>query len=240
MIGCIDFGNTRIKAAIISGGNIIQKISVDYSNAAELHMFLQRHDVRAIATCDVSGKGENILTILQSKINIHRLNGSTLLPFNNKYLTPKTLGADRIAAVAGAQLLFPNTTCMVIDCGTCMTTDVITADGQYVGGTISPGLNMRLRAMHEFTGKLPLVEFRNPLIFPGNDTDSCMLNGAFTGMVDEINGAARRYTELYGPCKVLMCGGDADLFAEHLNLNIFAAPDLVLFGLYQIYRQHDT
>lgn len=240
MIACIDFGNTRAKAALFLNGKMVQNISVDYSRVSELHLFLQQADIKAIAVCDVSGKGENILHVFSEQSKIHHLNAATPLPFINDYATPQTLGADRIAAIAGAQMLYPRANCLVIDCGTCLTSDFITADGHYVGGTISPGLHMRLKAMHTFTGKLPMVDLKIPESFPGNDTASCMLHGAFTAMLDEISGLVQRYNSQYGPSKLLICGGDAELFAEHLNLNIFAAPNLVLYGLYQIYLQHDT
>lgn len=240
MMVCVDFGNTHVKAAHISHGKILNNVRTDYSNLHELHHFIADSQAVALAVCNVSGKSDATLHTLPKAIPVYTLTGDTPLPFKNEYKTPHTLGTDRIAAIAGAQLLFPETACLVIDCGTCMTTDFITRDGVYKGGSISPGLHMRLKAMHSFTGKLPEIDFKVPENITGNSTSECMRTGAFHGMIAEIRYLAEHYTQQLGTCQVVLCGGDAELFAEHLNLNIFAAPDLVLYGLYQIYHQYDS
>ena len=240
MMVCVDFGNTLVKAGIFEQGKMLNNLRTDYEQLHVLHSFIVDSQVSEIAVCNVSGKGDSILSELAANLQIHHLTSATALPFINEYKTPLTLGTDRIAAVAGAHMLFPETTCLIIDCGTCMTTDVITHDGVYKGGSISPGLQMRLKSMHTFTGKLPELDFKIPESITGNSTAECMFSGAFHGMIAEIGYFAEHYAHSLGSCQLVLSGGDAELFAEHLNLNIFAAPDLVLYGLYQIYRQHDS
>ena len=156
------------------------------------------------------------------------------LPIQNLYSTPETLGVDRIAAVCGAQTTFPNEKCLVIDMGSCITYDYLNEKGEYHGGSISPGLNMRFKAVHTFTAKLPLVK---PLADPaliGTTTASNIQSGVINGLTEEIKGIISLYQHKFGNIRVILCGGDAHFFENKLKGVIFAIPELVLIGLNSI------
>jgi len=162
------------------------------------------------------------------------LSETTPLPFQNLYRTPQTLGKDRLAVVAGSQALFPGQTCLVVDAGTCITYEILTAEGAYTGGNIAPGLRMRLQAMHTFTAKLPLTEPGETEIRIGYDTRSALMNGAQEGILFEIEGYANYCREQFGAVQVLLTGGDADFLSKKLKSEIFVDQNLVLRGLDQI------
>ncbi len=172
-------------------------------------------------------------------------NPQTKLPIINNYKTPQTLGTDRLAAVIGAATLYPNTPVLVIDAGTCVTYDFIDADKQYNGGSIAPGLNMRFKAMHTFTKKLPLLTYEKDFNRPyGDDTSSAINSGAINGMYYEICGFIDYYKQLYHHLKIILCGGDASFFDTRLKNSIFAdqiavEPNLVLIGLNAIVNYHN-
>jgi type III pantothenate kinase len=155
----------------------------------------------------------------------------------NAYATPHTLGADRLAAAVGAAHLRPGQDTLVVDAGTALKLDLVTADGTYHGGSIGPGLHMRLRALHTFTGRLPLLALPDadatiPLV--GDSTTGGLLSGVVNGTVAEINGLLAAYRQQYPGLGVLLTGGDAAFLAARLPGRIFVVPELVLVGLHSI------
>lgn len=183
------------------------------------------------STAQISEEIDNYLKETKDFIAITQ---QTPLPFTNLYSSPHTLGIDRIALVAAAADLYPQENCLVIDAGTCITLDFINSEGEYLGGSIHPGVRMRLKAMHNFTGKLPLVEsdWIDDLI--GDNTHNCMKIGAVKGAVFEIEHFIQAYQNNYSDIKVLLTGGDSELFFYKLKNEIFAHPNLVLQGLQKI------
>lgn len=167
------------------------------------------------------------------------LSFQTPLPFKILYQTPVSLGKDRIAAVAGAYSLYPDRNILVIDAGTCITYDILTADGKYPGGAISPGIQMRFKAMHTFTGKLPLIEPDDFYGLIGQTTHESMRSGVFNGVIAEITETIRLYKEKFDNLLVMMTGGDYQFLHNKLKISIFAAPDLVLLGLNEIFDYND-
>ncbi|MDA9313033.1 type III pantothenate kinase, partial [Vicingaceae bacterium] len=150
--------------------------------------------------------------------------------------SPDTLGKDRIAAVAGAQGQFPNQNTLVIDAGTCVTYDFLTAEGDYLGGAISPGVQLRLQAMNDYTSKLPLLKWEgadNPQSI-GDTTITSMLSGAVNGLISEMRGFIESYEKQYKSLKIVITGGDSNFFVKELKNGIFADPNLVLKGLNDI------
>jgi type III pantothenate kinase len=152
------------------------------------------------------------------------------------YKSPDTLGADRLAAAVGAWCIFIEKPVLVIDIGSCITYDYISASGVYCGGSISPGLQMRLRAMGTFTAGLPTVSppavHEPPLT--GATTQEALLSGAFHGTRQEIDGFIETYQKQFPALQVVLTGGDARLFESNLKSAIFAEPHLVLKGLNQM------
>ena len=228
----IDIGNTKSKVAIFEEMELLQFMDVCQSN--ELEELISTHQIKHAILSSVKSNNKALIDLVHAQCELKILTHSTILPFENNYATPHTLGMDRIAGVAGAIHFYPKKPCLVIDIGTCITYDLIDANAVYQGGAISPGLHMRLKAMNTFTDKLPLVEFAGEPDLIGKSTDSCMSSGAFNGMIGEINETIARYSELFNGLQVIICGGDTALFGKHIKNNIFAAPNLVLYGLNKI------
>jgi type III pantothenate kinase len=179
------------------------------------------------------GKMDPILktALEKSKTQLLVLDHTTNLPLDIDYKTPETLGHDRIAAAAGAKYVCPYCNVMIVDMGTAIKIDFISADGRFMGGNISPGLQIRFKALNEFTAKLPLIS-RDPL-FPvfGNDTRTAIVAGVQQGIIYEINSYIDEFTRRYPACEFIITGGDAGFFVSKLKRAIFAIPDLVLKGL---------
>jgi type III pantothenate kinase len=230
----IDVGNTRSKAGLFLEDRL-EKI-VSFVSTEELKAFLLNNFFECMLISSVGAPASEIAgwaTGVEKKwILTHELP----LPIQNKYATPETVGVDRIAAACGAWSLFPGCDCLVIDAGTCITYEIIDRQAAYWGGAISPGLEMRLRAMHKFTARLPLVTINQQVNMVGNSTESCLQSGAWFGAISEIEGMIEKYRQKYPELKVILCGGDAPLFENQLKPTIFAAPDLVLMGLNRILR----
>ncbi len=161
------------------------------------------------------------------------LNPETLLPINKNYETPETLGSDRIAGAVGANFLFPNQNCLIIDMGTAIKYDYVSADGTFQGGIISPGKRIRFEALHTFTKRLPLVEATEIPDLIGKSTITCIQSGVVNGIIAEVNGMIENYKNL-GDCQVILCGGDAPFFESRIKKPTFANSNLVLIGLNRI------
>ena len=159
------------------------------------------------------------------------------MPFDNQYESPKTLGQDRIAAVAGAQGIAEGKTTLVIDAGTCITYDLLEHGQTYLGGMISPGIEMRLNSLSTFTGKLPKIEFdvnELPIDLIGRNTKDSILSGVVNSVIEELNGNIHRFKTQYPELKVVLTGGHLAVFESYIKFEIFADPNLVLHGLNRI------
>ena len=167
------------------------------------------------------------------------LGADTPLPVENLYETPRTLGYDRMAAVVGANALCPGRDLLVIDAGTCITYEFIDASGRYHGGNISPGLQMRFKALHQFTGRLPQVQAEGRLLPLGKDTDTAIRSGVLQGMEYEISGYIQTMKHKYPELLVFLTGGNEFSFDTNLKNIIFADKFLVLKGLNRILNYND-
>lgn len=228
----IDAGNTFTKLGYFSRGRLLEHFRI--SNDSGRQSFPHGGSITSCivsATADVPAAVTNFIEGID---NVWHLSHETLLPFNNEYKSPATLGRDRMAGVAGVKHLFPERNALVIDAGTAITYDLIDESGTYCGGRISPGLGMRYRALHQFTGRLPEISHREVTSIYGDDTESSILTGTFQGLVEEVNGTIRTFAEKYPNLVVALCGGDAHHLVNHVNYRIFALPNLILLGLHQI------
>ncbi|MFA6261904.1 MAG: type III pantothenate kinase [Bacteroidia bacterium] len=232
----VDAGNTNVKAAIFKEMELVHEMKLQ--QVEELNDLFSRYSITYALIARVGAMLEGIESVLEKHCTWYKLSAELALPFTIGYETPATLGTDRLAGVAGALHFFPDQHCLVIDAGTCITYDCIDANRHYQGGAISPGLQMRFKALNTFTHKLPEVELSGIPEFIGNSTESSIQSGVFYGMVHEINGTIARYEEQFNRLQVLLCGGDSLLFGKHVKNNIFAAPNLVLFGLNKILLFH--
>ena len=227
----VDYGNSSAKVGIFEHDKLIQK-SV-FHEEAELKNFTENFSAENCIISSVNANAQVVSSWARAKKKFI-LNPMLPLPITNHYSTPQTLGVDRIAAACGAHQLFPKNNCLVIDAGTCITYEFIDHEGRYYGGGISPGLSMRFEAMHTFTARLPLVRPTDnpPLI--GDSTETCMQSGVVYGLLDEIEGVIKRYSDKFPALKVILCGGDTRFFENKLKGSIFAVPELVLSGLNSI------
>ncbi len=233
---CIDIGNTRSKYAIFDHEVLVISGVWAKFNVTTLRKIqnefpaIQRIIISTVTLIDNATQKE----IKKNPDRYLLLDHNLPVPIDNRYKTPKTLGRDRLASVVGAKALFANRACLVIDAGTCIKYDFISAKSIYTGGSISPGVRMRLSAMHHFTAKLPLVEPFEYDGLVGQDTASALLTGAQLGAVGEIKGMIAAYVEEYGRFRVIITGGDAIFFAKRIKRKIFVSSDLVLIGLNKI------
>jgi len=228
----IDCGNSRIKTAIFQNNALREKFL--FSNTEELKLFLSNQMFDNAIVSSVNLPAEEIINLIRAKREKLKLDAHIPLPFKNDYATPATLGVDRIAAVCGALEIYPSRNCLIIDTGTCFNYEFINAEGHYLGGAISPGIHMRLEAMHKFTARLPLVANNSDAQLIGNSTETCMQSGVMNGVIAEIEGIISRYSALYPDLGVILSGGDYSLFENKLKPSIFVAPELVLSGLNRI------
>ena len=228
----IDFGNTRIKAALFSGTKLHEKFL--FGTSQQLKNFLEKERFEHSIVSSVSESTEEVLSWINCLGKKLLLSIHLPLPINILYATPATLGVDRIAAVCGAIEIFPQQNCLVVDAGTCINYEFLDAALNYHGGAISPGIQMRFDAMHKFTARLPLIKEFNKTELVGNSTESCMTSGVVNGVLAEVNGIIEQYAQKFPDLGVILCGGDAYFFENNLKQPIFAAPDLVLHGLNRI------
>lgn len=233
----LDIGNTHIKAAWFKLDALLQHRV--FGDEPALLNYLSDVDMpQRLLMSSSSGKFPDLPSHWKNVQKI-TFDWQTPIPIESKYLTPETLGRDRLAAAIGAVHLYPLTDILTIDCGTCITFDFVNRKGQYLGGSISPGLNMRYKAMHQFTGKLPLIAPSEESPHTGNTTESSMISGVQMGIVYEIDGQIDHYRKNYPDLKVIITGGDARYFVNRLKNEIFADQNLVLIGLHQILKYND-
>ncbi len=229
----IDIGNTRVKAAVFIN-NGIHTILYTENADDELYNKLTQYKIQKVIISSVRTDLERVVEFWKSKYSVLVLDHLTPLPIVNTYKTPKTLGKDRIAAVVGARFLHEKGPLLSIDIGTCITYDLLTDDNNYIGGSISPGIELRYKALHTFTSALPLGGQKDIDYLYGDDTETSLSTGVINGITHEIDGFISAYEEQYPTLKTLICGGDARYFVKHLKKKIFANQNLVLLGLHKI------
>ena len=229
----IDVGNTAVKLAVFDKGTLIghaeSRVSELVEKAKELHLEFPK--ISATMVSSVVELGNNDLQTLSGLSRLHLLDHNTFTPFENQYASPKTLGVDRVALATAAFYHNPNGNTLVIDAGTCITFDMITDQGAYVGGGISPGLEMRYKALNAQTSKLPLLEIEHPKDLVGNTTSSSIHSGVVNGVCAEIDGIIERYSSRYEDLTVILTGGDSLFLSKRLKNTIFAHSKFLLEGL---------
>lgn len=231
----IDIGNTRTKLAFFADETLIEKIVWDEFTPENIFDLATNRKVKHIIFSSVASDfDQKIKNQLSSHFFLLQLTTKTHLPIQNAYKTPSTLGKDRLAALVGAYSLFPNKTSLVIDAGTCITYDILNSEGVFLGGNISPGMKMRLKAMHSFTDRLPLPEIKTTKTNWGDSTETALLNGVQLGTLLEIEGFIDLCHSDFGETITFLTGGDADFFANKIKKKIFVRSNLVLIGLNKI------
>ena len=233
----IDRGNSFTKLSIFNGESILAFESCsDESLMTLFRSWMQTHRPASIIVSDVRGDFPLSDFLAESDVPIVQLSHSLKFPFTIRYETPDTLGHDRLANMAGAMAVRPNSNVLVIDCGTCITYSLL-HEGIFIGGSIAPGVRMRYRALHEFTGKLPSVEPSRILpAIAGSSTAASIRSGVELAIVLETDAMIEAYRHAFNNLQVLITGGDYSFFENSLKSTIFAVPQLTQLGLHEILR----
>jgi type III pantothenate kinase len=228
----LDFGNTRVKAAVWDGTTLETVFSGRYTQDG-LKDAVRMTDAEGGMWCAVHPLEKETERWLLSK-GLSPLRWDTPVPIRNSYSTPQTLGMDRLAAAVGAWSMKPGQDLLVVDAGTAVTFDFVSADGIYKGGNIAPGIELRFRALHEHTGALPLVQSQGDVPMFGYDTPTAIRSGVINGIRKELEGYVNELRSIYPSLLVFLTGGDAEFFDIKAKSTTFAVPDLVLRGLARI------
>jgi len=232
----IDIGNSVSKGAVFDRQSCIYMLTRDNIRKTDIEALLRDYpDINRSIISSVRKEEPFFTNLLRDKgVGVLRLDHQTPLPIRNHYRTKETLGYDRIAAAVEANARFPGQDIMIIDLGTAITIDFISSEKKFLGGNISPGLLMRFRSLHEFTGRLPQVEPADFDTLLGDDTESAIRAGVQNGIIFELDGYINAQKKRYPRLKVLMTGGDAVFFDKKLKNSIFVDLNLNLFGLHRI------
>lgn len=230
----IDIGNTLAKLSVIDNTNVLFSDSAPEINQVMLANLLTRYPSlhRAIWVSVRKEFPPSWLDFLRGRLSIvMELTSRTPLPVKISYKTPETLGMDRVAAVCGAQRIYPGKDVLVIDAGTAITYEFLSRTGEYRGGNISPGISMRFRALHEFTNRLPLVEETYDFLPAGTSTQEAIASGVLRGTLAEVNEYVNTFCQENPDGIVILTGGDAIFFGRNLKSTIFVNPNLIHVGL---------
>jgi type III pantothenate kinase len=230
----IDIGNTRAKFAVFDKETLIDKIICEDNFENNFIQFVEGKSIKKCISIASGHMSDSLLSNINERYRHIILDKNTPLPITNAYATPDTLGKDRLAAVVGANALYPHEHIIVIDCGTCTTYNFL-EDNVFIGGNITPGLQMRNEAMHHFTHKLPSV----PIVFDiksiGDDTFSALQAGAYLGAIVEMQGWIQYFRKKNKLFKIILTGGNATYFFNNIRIkNIVIEEDIVLKGLNHI------
>lgn len=227
----LDFGNTRIKMAFFEGTRLLNEKTFESVEELLVSGVLNQKFKHALIS-SVTQNHLKILEILSPESKVKVFNAQTPIPLKNAYKTPETLGSDRILSSIASFTLFPNQNVLTLDAGTCIKYNFVNQNNEFLGGAISPGIPMRLKAMHNFTSALPLIEpeegFEQWL---GNDTRTSMLSGAQLGAAFEVDETINRYKSRYPDLMVVLTGGDSHYLLGQLKNPFFANPNSLLLGL---------
>lgn len=234
MNAVIDIGNTKAKIGLFNKNTPLKTELVD---ANLVKPFLATNQVTNALVSNVSDKEHFLIDIKSEILNVSVFSIDTPMPISTTYATPNSLGVDRLAACVGARN-YALGNVLVIDAGSCITYDILTAENKHIGGVISPGINMRLKSMHTFTANLPLVLFESTPII-GNTTQKCLQSGASNGTLAEMKGLIMQFQEKYQDLSIIIGGGDAVFFDKNLELNTFVVPNLAVEGLHTIFKYNE-
>jgi len=231
---CFDFGNTRLKAAKIVDSALEEVMTLKDGSIDAVSALVDRFHPQKTILSSVINHDAEIEALLSAKSSFHKLSHLSKLPFTTPVGKPETIGADRLALAAAAVYFYPEKNNLVIGLGTCVTYNFINKFHEFIGGGISPGLEMRLKSLKQHTAKLPLVKADWNVSIIGYDTNTNILSGVVIGIAKEIDGFVQAYEEKFGNFNALLTGGDTGILGSHLKKKIFADPELIFKGLYAL------
>ena len=238
MILTIDVGNTRIKSAVFENNTLIKaSFFLNENFQTEIENILNENKkIKVLVLASVGKLEKQAFMSFSNRVKIYFISRESSFPFQNNYVTPSTLGIDRMVLAAGAVLQFPSQKRLVIDSGTCVTYDFIDEDNIYQGGAISPGIRLRYEAMHNYTAKLPLLSIEEPENIIGNSTNQSLHSGVINGLTFEIEGYIDSLMSKNENFIIILTGGDANFLAKRLKNTIFANSNFLLESLNYLYQ----
>lgn len=238
MIYTLDIGNTRTKLAMFENNSLLNTEYLSTENLQEeLLFFLKKIETKPkIIMASVVPIDPTLLKWLETHTDFIQITHATPLPITNKYQTPHTLGLDRLAVAVGATILYPNTPRLIIDAGTCITYDFVNAKDEYLGGAISPGFQLRYKALNAYTAKLPYLEREEINYLIGQNTQESIQSGVVNGIIAEIDSIIDQYKKKYTDLTIILTGGDTLFLARRLKNIIFANSNFLSESLNYIYQ----
>jgi type III pantothenate kinase len=237
---CFDFGNTRKKVAVFHDDEMKEGIVLPDDAVETIQSLIRKFQPAKSILSSVIEHNPAIEELLSLNTKFHKLNHLTRVYFTTPVGKPESIGADRLALSAAAVHYYPGKNNLVIGLGTCVTYNFINKYHEFIGGAISPGLEMRLKALNYYTARLPLIKAEANVPLIGYDTNTNILSGVVLGMAKEIDGFIEAYRERFRNFNVLLTGGDIVYLASHIKNKIFADPDLIFKGLYAISEVNNT
>ena len=241
----IDIGNTFTKIALFEGDKLLKVEQYQQPGTQEVNSLLSNYTISRVIISSVKKEKQPWLAALEAQFQVTYFNSNITAGIISHYKSPGTLGTDRLAAVIGANYLYPGKNNMIISGGTCITYDYVDAGANYFGGSISPGLNMRYKAVNHYTAALPLIEpDENFNAAYGDDTKTALLSGVQNGLKYELEGFIENYKKTQKEFNIILSGGDSIFFDTLLKNSIFAPyikiePYLVLKGLNAAIQKHN-
>jgi type III pantothenate kinase len=237
----LDLGNTAAKAALFEDHDLVKTFIFENPAQDVKKLLSETPNIKRSIVSSVVSHSKEVNNLLHNKTLFVDLDPNTRLPFKITYSTPETLGKDRIAAVAGAISLFNGKPLLVIDAGTCLKYNFVNEKQEFMGGAISPGLDMRFRALNAYTDRLPHLSYEKDFSdVIGTSTKTSILSGVQQGMLFEAQGYISRFKETHKDGVVVATGGNLSFLVDGLKNGIFAAPDLILKGLNEILLFHTS
>ncbi len=237
----LDFGNTFQKCAIFDGDRLVALKKFENISLSQLKSLVKEFDkIKSCILSSVINTPVDIINWLSSNFYFINLSDQTPIPITNAYKDKTTLGKDRLAAAVAINKLAPNQNTLSVDIGTAIKFDMVNNRDEYVGGSISPGLYLRFKSLHNFTAKLPLVGYNNVHELIGTNTETSILSGVINGAIAEVNGIIEEYKQRFPDIKVFLSGGESIYFEKNIKSIIFANSNIVLIGLNEILNFNET
>ena len=231
----VDIGNTLVKLAVFDDGRLVAQHCVERLLPSMLDELLGGCRAAKAVVASTRGEADDVVeTVRPFADYLLEFTSQTPVPIDSVYRTPETLGRDRLAAAVGAAALCPGRDVLIVDFGTAVTIDLVTADGTFRGGCISPGMKTRFRGLHDYTAKLPLCGPTEDEQLQGLTTEEAIRLGVMNSLTFEIEGYIARMREKIDDLCVIFTGGDAKYFAKRIKNTIFANCNLVFCGLDRI------
>ena len=228
----IDIGNTRIKLAVVDINNRIVSLKSMMQDVVfqEIETIINAHKITHAIASQVGNPVANLSEFLSlHHIELLFVSSKLILPFTIDYKTPDTVGADRLALVAGALLHKQHANQLIIDAGTCVTYDFVDDNNVYHGGAIAPGLALRYKSLNDYTANLPLLtNFNSDLPLVGKNTNMSIHVGVLGGLIAEIEATIVKYNLKFNDLTVYLTGGDEKILDSYIKNKIFVGSKFLL------------